>query len=143
MALRSSDDPKIDRLAQVELFKGADMSALQHLATVVDEVTVAAGTNLILQGHHHNEAYVITRGSVDVVIDGTAVAQLSTGQMIGELGLFSVEPASATVVALEESDLIVIPYNRFDAVLDDNPAMAKRIARQLAARLRRMDSHVV
>ncbi len=143
MVLRSGDDPKIDRLAQVELFKGADKSALQHLAAAVDEVTVKAGTNLINQGHHHNEAYVITNGSVSVVIDGEHVATLGAGEMVGELGLFCVDAASATVTAAEETDLIVIPYNRFDNVLDENPAMSKRIAKQLAARLRRMDDHVV
>ncbi len=142
MALRSGDDPKIDRLSRVELFKGADKAALRHLATAVDEVTVAAGSNLIHQGHHHNEAFVITRGTVDVIVDGSIVAQLGEGQMVGELGLFSVEPASATVTAIEETDLIVIPYNRFDSVLDDNPSMSKQIARQLAARLRAMTENV-
>lgn len=139
MVFRSNDDPKIDRLSTVQLFRHADRSALRHLASAVDEVSIDAGTTLISQGHHHNEAYIITEGSVSVAVDGEQVATLGKGQMFGELGLFSAEPATATVVSAEPSTVLVVPYNRFDQVLDENPSMAKQMAKQLAARLRQMD----
>ena len=49
---------------------------------------------------------------------------------------------SATVRAKTEMKVLLIPYNRFDQVMDENPAMVKGIARELARRLRAMDETV-
>ncbi|MEZ5230647.1 MAG: hypothetical protein R2710_29440 [Acidimicrobiales bacterium] len=36
---------------------------------------------------------------------------------------------------------MVIPHNRFDQILDDNPALTKAVAKKLAMRLHEMDAH--
>lgn len=133
-------DAKIDRLKSIPLFSNADKKALEHLASAADEVTVKAGTALISEGHRHNEGYLIVRGSVTVEVGGNEVAEVPAGELIGELALFGANPvASATVKAATEADLLVIPYNRFDEILDDNPSLTKAIAQQLASRLQKMD----
>lgn len=141
MSVLHREDQKIARLKSVDLFAGADSTALRHLAAAADEVDVAAGTVMIAAGHHHREGYVVAKGSVGVLIEGKEVAEIGEGEIIGELGLFGAKPiASATVVA--KSDLVVfaIPYNRFDELLDDNPRLLKAIVRQLAERLRATDA---
>lgn len=133
-------DAKIERLRSIELFKNADKRALEHLASAADEVTVTAGKELISEGHRHNEGYLIVSGSVDVAVGGEAVAQVPAGELIGELALLAHNRlASATVTARTETSVLVIPYNRFDEILDDNPALTKAIAKQLATRLQKMD----
>lgn len=133
-------DAKIERLKSIPLFSHADKKALEHLASAADEVTVAAGTALITEDHRHNEGYVIVDGSVSVEVGGNKVAEVPAGELIGELALFGDDPvASATVKAVTETSLLVIPYNRFDQILDDNPSLTKAIAKQLASRLQKMD----
>lgn len=133
-------DAKIERLKAIPLFEHADKKALEHLASAADEVTVAAGTALIKEDHRHNEGYVIVDGTVIVEIDGQKVAEVPAGELIGELALFGESPvASATVKAKTETSVLVIPYNRFDQILDDNPILTKAIAKQLADRLQKMD----
>lgn len=141
MSVVHHPDQKIARLQTVDLFEKADRKALEHLASAADEVHVAPGKVLIAEGHHHAEGYVIAEGSVGVLVDGEEVAELPAGQIVGELGLFGHQPtASATVVAKTDVVAFVIPYNRFDQILDDNPRLTKAIAQQLAARLRTMDA---
>jgi len=130
-----SNDPKIARLRALSAFKSADKHALEHLATAADEVTVDAGHVLISQGHHHNEAYVIESGTAEVEIDGSVVAEIPAGELIGELGYFTQTAASATVRSKTEVSLLVIPYNRFGQILDENPKLLKSIAVHLAERL--------
>ncbi len=139
MASRQSD-AKIDRLRSIELFKHADKKALTHLASAADEATLSAGTRLLTEGHLHNEGYVIVSGSVEVTVGGDVVAEIPAGELIGELALLTAKSvASATVTATTETSVLVIPYNRFDEILDDNPALTKAIATQLANRLIKMD----
>lgn len=133
-------DAKIERLRSIPLFRSADKTALEHLASAADEVTVAAGTALITEDHRHNEGYVIVEGTVTVEVGGNKVADVPAGELIGELALFGSNPvASATVKAATETSVLVIPYNRFDQILDENPVLTKAIAKQLANRLQKMD----
>ncbi len=136
---RLHEDAKVGRLKAIPLFADASRTALGHLAAAADEVSVAAGTTLIHQGHDHHEGYVVVSGTVDVIVDDETVAEVGEGELVGELGLFGQRPASATVRARTEVEVLVIPYNRFDQLLDDHPALTKTIATKLAARLHNMD----
>lgn len=133
-------DAKIERLRRLELFKDADKKALEALASAADEATISPGTTLMSEGHLHNEGYLIVSGSVEVTVGGKVVAEIPAGELIGELALLTAKSvASATVKAKTEAEVLVIPYNRFDKILDDNPGLTKEIATQLAHRLIQMD----
>ncbi len=134
-----ASDPKAERLRKMSLFRGADDTAIEHLASAVDEVTVQAGHALIRQGHHHQEMYVLESGSATVEIDGTKVADIPAGEFVGELSYFNRGAASATVITAETSEVMVIPYNRFEQILDDNPRLVRAIAAELADRLEATD----
>lgn len=137
-----SFDEKQQRLAGLAMFKGADAKALRHLAGAADEVTVEAGDTLIREGTANQELYIFETGGAKVEIDGKHVADIPAGELIGELGYFVRTPPSATVTAVEESVVLVIPYNRFAEILDDNPQLVRAIAVDLAERLHAMDERL-
>ena len=85
-------------------------------------------------------AYIVEAGEAEVVERGEAVATIDAGEMIGEVGFFSRGAATATVRAKTDMTVFSLPYNRFDSVLDENPAMLRAIAEELAHRLRDMDA---
>lgn len=134
-----SADEKEARLSELPLFKGAGKKAISHLASAADEVTVEAGHVLIRQGHLHSEVYVIESGALSVEVDGKPVAEIPAGELVGELGYFVRSAASATVKTAAETALLVIPYNRLEPILDENPQLVRAIADELAARLYAMD----
>ncbi len=138
MSLRH-DDPKAKRIRALPYFADADHKAMNHLVTATDEADIEAGYTLIAQGHNHAEGFIVERGQAEVIIDGAVVAEITEGQMIGELSMFDRQPASATVRAKTDMRLLVLPYNRVDQILDDNPAMVRAVATGLAARLRATD----
>lgn len=131
---------KIDRIKALPMFKKAGDKAIDRLAQAADEVQVTAGREIITQGTVHNEAYVLIDGTAEVLVDGDVVADIEPTEMVGELGFFDPGPASATVRAKSDSRVLILPYNRLDAVLDDNPDLLRSITDDLAARLRAMDA---
>ena len=137
-----AQDQKEARLAGLPLFKGADEKAIRHLASAADEVSINAGQTLIQQGHHHHEGYVIEQGTAAVEVAGAEIAEIPSGQFVGERGFFVRGPATATVRAKTEMDVLVIPYNRFDQILEDNPKLLRGIADELAARLAATDARL-
>ncbi len=134
-----ASDPKEDRLRALDLFKSASDKAIRHLVSAADEVSVEAGRVLIQQDHNHNELYILSSGSAKVEVDGIEVAEIPAGEFVGELGYFVSAPASATVTAKTDLEVMVIPYNRFDQILDDNPDLVRAVATELAERLYAMD----
>jgi CRP-like cAMP-binding protein len=128
-------DKKEARLLELPLFREADSRAIRHLASAADEASVPAGQTLIQQGRRHHEGFLIERGTAVVEVDGEKIAEIPAGEMVGEMGFFVRGPASATVKAKTEMELLVIPYNRFDQILDDNPRLLRAIANELAVRL--------
>ena len=135
-------DAKIDRLKEVPLFAAATKDGLQHLASAVDEIALSEGQQIIGQGRLSHEAYVILSGSVNVAIDGEVIATIPAGEIVGELGLFGHRHASATVTAVGDVEVLSIPYNRFEQIMDDNPVLVKAMAKELAGRLYRMDARL-
>jgi NADH:ubiquinone reductase (H+-translocating) len=77
-----------------------------------------AGEAIIRQGDLADAFYVIVRGTVQVVreADGqeTELARLAAGDSFGELGLLQQRRRSATVRALEPTDLIALGRADFD-----------------------------
>lgn len=132
-------DAKVDRIAELPLFKRADRKALEHVAQAADEVEIEAGKVLIREGTFHGDGYVIESGSMTVSVDGQDVATVPAGEMVGEMSLFGHGPASATVTTAEKTVALVIPNNRFDQMLDEVPGLAKALAIHLSERLFEMD----
>ena len=133
-------DPKEERIKTIPFFAKASDKAVQALARAADEVNVSAGKVLIEEGDFNFVAYIVEAGEAEVVVGGEAVATIDAGEMIGEVGFLSRREASATVRAKTDMTVFSLQYNRLDAVLDENPAMLRAIAEELAQRLRDMDA---
>jgi len=92
------------------------------------------------QGDHGQHALFIERGAVDVIIqkDGSdhIIASLGAGEIIGEMSMIDDAPRSATVVATEETEVIVIQRSRFIAPLTSADPMMNLILRVVLTRFR-------
>lgn len=77
---------------------------------------LAEGETLFSQGDHGNSVFFITGGSVAVLIGGIEVAQLGAGRYFGELGLMLNDRRSATIMAVEDSEIMELTRNDFFAV---------------------------
>lgn len=109
---------------------------LQHLQWV----EIAAGETLIRQGEPGDSAYLTISGRLRVYVageDGTTrmVRELSRGEVIGEMSLYTGEPRSATVVAVRDSVLVKLAQRHFEAMLLHHPQVSLTFTRQMIQRL--------
>lgn len=132
-------DPKLDRLHAAPLFAGCDKKELQRLAAAIDVVDVKAGSTLLRQDRVNHEAFVIESGEAEVQINGAVVATIPAGEMVGEIGLLTRSPATATVVAKSDMSVLLIEHRRFDSIVEDTPGLGLAIAKELAQRLQATD----
>lgn len=99
-----------------------------------------AGTAVFREGDTGREVYLILEGGVrvigDVELDAARRVQpglcdLARGALFGELALFDRGARSATVTAVEDTELAVIDGDRLLAFFEDNPDLGYRFLREL------------
>lgn len=91
------------------------------------------GETLVAIGRPVADLFFITRGTFNVSLqDGTHVAVLKNGDVVGEMSFIEDYPASASVRAAERAEVLGIPREAILARFAQEPVFAARFYRALA-----------
>ncbi|MBI4493512.1 MAG: cyclic nucleotide-binding domain-containing protein [Chloroflexi bacterium] len=93
-------------VAEMPLFRGLSSVELDLLLARLVPLSVAAGEAIVRQGKPGDRFYVVRAGAVEVVRDGEVLATLGPGEAFGEIALLLNVPRTATVRALEPTELL-------------------------------------
>lgn len=103
-------------------------------------VKVSAGETIIREGDLGDTAYTIIEGEVQVwkwsPVSPMELARLGPGAIFGEMSLVDEKPRSATITALTDSKLKVMPRGEFLDGFKNDPGFAASLLRVLLERLR-------
>lgn len=124
-------------LGSVPIFSGLDQSALRRLEQEMVQVRLATGDILMRRGDPGDSLFVIISGCLQVLLqhaDGAeqVLAQLAEGDCLGEIALLTGQPRSATIKAVQESELLKLTKEAFDRFAADYPDVQSRLV-QLAS----------
>ncbi|MBV8980806.1 MAG: cyclic nucleotide-binding domain-containing protein [Acidimicrobiia bacterium] len=139
MPLRKKDQ-YLDHLAKVPLFSACSKKELQTIARAADDVEVPAGKVLVEEGKPGHEFFLIINGNASVKRGKKEVVKLGPGQYFGELALLDRGPRSASVVAKDDMELLVLGQREFAGVIDEVPTLAHKLLTSMAQRLREADA---
>jgi CRP-like cAMP-binding protein len=131
-------DPKIALLRKVPGLAGYADRQLAQLTPLVDEADVPAGTILVEEGKPGRQTFLVVEGEADVTLRGQYLERVGPGGFIGEMALLDASPRSATVTAVTDMKVLVMDPTSFSSLLAQ-PAVSRRIASELAGRLRRAE----
>jgi CRP/FNR family transcriptional regulator, cyclic AMP receptor protein len=128
-------NPKIERLAEVGLFRGCTRRQLHDVSKLTTEIDFASGTVLCREGEAGTECFVVLDGLATVTVLGRDVATLGPGSLVGELALLDGKPRLATVTAANDMRLLILSTREFEGLLAI-PVVSRRILASVAAGLR-------
>ncbi len=100
-------------MASVESQVERDLSKAV-MSSKPDMVKVAEGDRLIVQGQPGSAIYLILDGVLQVDVDGSAVAELGPGAIVGERAILETGHATATVTAMTPVRAARIPADDLD-----------------------------
>jgi CRP/FNR family cyclic AMP-dependent transcriptional regulator len=132
-------DPRVERLANVQLFSACNKRELSRIAQLTEEIEVPAGRVLIRQGDPGREAFVICDGRAKATVRGKKSAHLGPGECFGEMALLDAAPRSATVTAESDMRLIVLGSREFSTLIEDTPVIGRRVLEAVAERMRQAE----
>ena len=137
-----------DALARLPLFEGLSRSDLSRLLGHLHEKPFPAGTNVLIAEQPGEAVYVILSGSVKVhaVRPGgpeVVLAVLGAGEVLGEMSAADSLGRSATVVTLEETDLLWMDRRTFRASVDSSTILARNLGEILSKRVRLANARLI
>ncbi|MCV2354600.1 cyclic nucleotide-binding domain-containing protein [Paucibacter sp. B2R-40] len=138
-----------------------DALLLQHLPALLGEVDpptldllrhslqwveLPAGQTLLRQGEPGDAMYLLLRGRLRTYMTDSSgeqrmVREITRGQVVGEISLYTDEPRSATLVAARDSVLVRLGRTEFEHLLTSNKHASLLLTRQIIQRLRTENSN--
>ena len=126
-------------LARAPLFAALPKRHLRQLARSSGVTERSEGTTVVKEGAAGSVFYVILEGKVKVVRKGRVIARLRSGAFFGEMSLLDGQPRTASVVTEAPSRFLTLSAKEFRSALDADPALSKRVLREMAGRLRELE----
>ncbi|MEX0814911.1 MAG: cyclic nucleotide-gated ion channel [Dongiaceae bacterium] len=121
-------------VARVPLFAQLDASRIAGIARLLKPQLVPANSVIVRHGERADAMFFIMSGSVEVEVARRPV-RLRPGQFFGEIALLNDIERTATVIAIEESRLLVLDVLDFRRLMDDYPDIKANVARVAESRL--------
>jgi CRP-like cAMP-binding protein len=136
--------PAASPLRSVGFFDAFDATAIAALDKASSRRELDRNDVLFEEGEEPTELFVVQSGRVAIAnqaMDGreSVVALMEEGDLFGEMGLFLDGGRSAAARALEESEVLVVPYEQVSDAFERHPELLWGVVRLLAGRLRTTD----
>jgi CRP-like cAMP-binding protein len=136
----SSPENLVRALQQVPVFQGLDKNQLRKVAEIAELVKRKDGDLIIEQGKRAEKMAIALDSEVRIRINGANVRVLPVNSLVGEIEFLEDVPATADVVLVSKSRVILLNHKSFQQVMDADPSLGYRvmieIARMEANRLR-------
>jgi len=134
-------------LRTVPLFSQLPEELLRTIAGAVQRRSVPRKAVVIAAGDPTDSLYIVVNGHLEVTVgnaEGKEVilTLLGPGEVFGEMALIDDQPRSATVVAREPCELLVLAKTAFRRLLADNFDLTLAVMRGLVKRLRDADRKI-
>jgi serine phosphatase RsbU (regulator of sigma subunit) len=130
-------------LAPHPIFARFDRGSLLAVAAKCGFATFPAGTTIMHEGDPGTFACVILEGEVDVFVELPAgqihMATIGRNRVIGELGVFTDMPRTATVIARTYLIVVRIDQDSLMRLTAEYPSIGVSIIRELGGRLASMN----
>lgn len=114
---RLSRPENLDLLQSIAMFAPLTPAVVESLARSLIRVPVPAGEVVLREGEDSDRFYVIESGLVEVTQDGAVLRREGPGDFFGEIGLLRDVPRTATITAVENTELVALERDAFLAAV--------------------------
>ena len=144
-----ANDPLVrEALMACRLFAGLDETRLDLVVGALRARRFRRGEMIFHGGDPGDALFIVSSGSVKILVtpeDGSEPAILTVvgpGGFFGELALLDGAARSATAVAVERVETLVLRRDAFDHLVDDDAGIRRALLGALAAEIRRLTAQV-
>lgn len=126
-------------LKRIALLAGLDEGERNVIVDACKHEQAQPGHVYFRMGGSPASLHLILSGSVKVTRLGTEseIARLETGQSFGEMSFLDSSRTTATVTAMERTEVLVLTRGAFERLVEDHPSLGVKLWRNFAIELKR------
>ena len=128
---------KVMILKGVAMFARTPEEVLDDVAAILEEVSLKKGEVIFRKGEPGDSMYIIVTGCVRVYDGDRTINVLRDRDIFGELALLDPEPRSASIAAMEDTQLFRIDRETFSELMAGSISIVRGVLHVLCERLRR------
>ena len=119
-------------LKKIPIFKDLSPPQVRQVLSICTSRAFQPQDNICTSGTPSEEIYILLSGKLEVTTaEGIGVAAITPVTTVGEMGVITGQPRSATVTAAQPSHLLVLPKNRLDYLLREDVDMRAKVYRNV------------
>ena len=118
---------KREVLAKMPLFSRLQERELLRIMQVVEVIAFEPGEVIVKEGDRGDELFIVLSGTVRVARGESTLLEIGAGEAFGEMALIRSMPRSATVTAVEPSELIALRRQDFFEILRKEHELAVKL----------------
>lgn len=130
---------EINVLRTVPLLADLSPETLKLIAFSSERHNLVAGDVLFNSGDTSNGAYIVLSGQLEVSIDKDGskkvIGSLDVGDLVGEVGILSNVPRTATVSAVDNASVLLLTREIFTDLIKTNSSVNEKVIGLLSERL--------
>ena len=129
------------RLGDFSLLEELNEQEKRALEQRCHKRTYSRNETILDKGSQSREIFFVLKGSVSVITFSPAgrevtLAAVKAGDFFGELAAIDGEPRSASVTAIEKTEIAIMPPEIFHDILRNHPSVAIQLLQRLARMVR-------
>ncbi|PKP36815.1 MAG: hypothetical protein CVT98_07010 [Bacteroidetes bacterium HGW-Bacteroidetes-15] len=133
---KSETADRISILKSISIFKDLEDTLLSEIASALTTKNINAGEVLFEKGDKEYALYLIVNGKVKVHIGDHTFAFFTNNQYIGEYSLVDSTPRSASVTAVDSTQLLRLDQKTFHKLIEKRTEITLAMLKGLVYRLR-------
>ncbi len=119
-------------LGDLALFRDFEHGDVLLLAEMGEEIAVPSGEVVIREGGQHDSLFIVLAGKFLVTRSGVTLAEISVGQICGEMEMLNPPHSMATVTAARDAVIWQITREGLRTFLSEHPQTGNRLMKLLA-----------
>jgi len=122
----------VQTIQKIPVFNGLSPSQGKKVLGLCVPKILQGGDRVCDRGTASDAMYILVSGQLGIITgDGLRVATLKPVTTVGEMGMVTRQARSASVVALDKSNILVIEKGPFDLLLRNDPDIQLKVLRNI------------
>ena len=126
----------IDKLyfKNIDFFKDLNGIDIESLIKIANNKLYGKDEYIFYQDDEGESFFLIKQGKVAVIIDNREITTLGNGDFFGEMSLLSGKPRTASIKAIEDTEVLIIHKEHFKELIKNNKSIFDNVFKYLSER---------
>ncbi len=115
-------------LRKIPIFNGLDINQFQRIVNICSKNIYKKNEKIFMEGEESHEIYILIDGELKVTFaNGKELTRIKPVGIVGEMGIFTGEPRSASVAASTDCILLIMNRSEFFKLFERDYFLAFKI----------------